>query len=258
MQDRYVGDVGDFGKYGLLKALCGDDLPLGVVWYLYPDEEDNGDGGHVQYLKPTTRNRRRFRDCDPTLYDALGEIVRDEERHVASVRKRGVLSGGTVFYEAPLSFRGMSASAIGPAAKRDRLRHREAWVRGALEAVEGCDVVFVDPDNGLESGTPRHYLKGPKYAYFNELAPYLERNQSLVVYHHLGRNISAENQIRERLVQVNERLGWALALRYRRGPARAFFVVPSDAHREVLAERARRLEQDPYWSEHFTLVESRH
>src|SRR5271163_4324699 len=24
MQDRYVGDVGDFGKFGLLRALCGE------------------------------------------------------------------------------------------------------------------------------------------------------------------------------------------------------------------------------------------
>ena len=38
MQDRYVGDIGDFGKYGLLRALCGRDLYLGVVWYLIPDE----------------------------------------------------------------------------------------------------------------------------------------------------------------------------------------------------------------------------
>lgn len=45
MQNRYVGDVGDFGKYHLLKALCrGDDgkaaLSLGVVWYLVPDENN--------------------------------------------------------------------------------------------------------------------------------------------------------------------------------------------------------------------------
>ena len=47
MQDRYVGDVGDFGKYGLLRALCGGDLTLGVVWYLYPDEEANNDGDDI-------------------------------------------------------------------------------------------------------------------------------------------------------------------------------------------------------------------
>ena len=38
MQDRFVGDIGDFGKYGLLRALTGTypeaepRLSLGVVW----------------------------------------------------------------------------------------------------------------------------------------------------------------------------------------------------------------------------------
>ena len=37
MQDRYFGDVGDFGKYGLLRALSGTypgaaPLRLGIVW----------------------------------------------------------------------------------------------------------------------------------------------------------------------------------------------------------------------------------
>jgi hypothetical protein len=37
MQNRYTADLGDFGKYGLLKALCQSkdeerNLRLGVVW----------------------------------------------------------------------------------------------------------------------------------------------------------------------------------------------------------------------------------
>ena len=30
MRDSYVGEVGDFAKYGLLNALAGNDLRLGV------------------------------------------------------------------------------------------------------------------------------------------------------------------------------------------------------------------------------------
>ena len=42
MQNRYTGDIGDFGKYGLLRALCSpvgeiQRLQLGVVWYLMKD-----------------------------------------------------------------------------------------------------------------------------------------------------------------------------------------------------------------------------
>lgn len=48
MQDRYVADVGDFGKYGLLCYLAGitcdsneDKLKLGVIWYLTPSSHGN-------------------------------------------------------------------------------------------------------------------------------------------------------------------------------------------------------------------------
>ena len=33
MQNRYVGDIGDYVKYGLLRALA-DGRQLGVAWYL--------------------------------------------------------------------------------------------------------------------------------------------------------------------------------------------------------------------------------
>jgi hypothetical protein len=33
MQDRYAGDIGDFGKFGLLKALEQTGLSVGINWY---------------------------------------------------------------------------------------------------------------------------------------------------------------------------------------------------------------------------------
>lgn len=44
MQNRYAGDIGDFGKFGLLRALRGSGLSIGVNWYLVPDETRIGDG----------------------------------------------------------------------------------------------------------------------------------------------------------------------------------------------------------------------
>jgi len=46
MQDRYAGDVGDFVKLGLLRAIS-PGRKLGVAWYRYPDEAHNGDGRHT-------------------------------------------------------------------------------------------------------------------------------------------------------------------------------------------------------------------
>ena len=70
-------------------------------------------------------------------------------------------------------------------------------------------VVFADPDNGMEprAGLPRARLTGPKYTYFHELAPYLDRGQSLIIYHHLHRSMVQEGQVCDRLSQVEESLG---------------------------------------------------
>ena len=247
MQNKYVGDVGDFGKYGLLRALCGADqhgaeLRLGVVWYLVPDEK-GGDGGHTAYL---TRPEKRgdYHPCDEKLYDALAAIVdpKGRGRKVASIRERGILPRGTAFHERELTFNAMPA--WGSATRDARLEHRKDWLRGALEATSSCGVVFTDPDNGLEVKSCRCYNKrGPKYVFFDELAPFVDRRQSLIIYQHIDHSRPAEDQTRRRLSQLEDRLtGCAtpFGLLYHRGTARAFLVVPSKDHNDTLLQRARR------------------
>ena len=46
MQDHYTGDIGDFVKYGLLRAIRGRKH-LGVAWYLNPEDEPERNGQHT-------------------------------------------------------------------------------------------------------------------------------------------------------------------------------------------------------------------
>lgn len=254
MQNRYVGDSGDFGKYGLLRDL-GADLRLGVVWYLTPDESHNKDGKHITYLKSSPAKPCVYRDCDPDLFSYLAEIVHSGQRTVRSVRQRGVLPDGTCYFEDALSFEGMPS--IGPRARSARLDHRARWLERAMLATRDVDMVFLDPDNGIESATQRQTRKGPKYVYFDEIQPYLSREQSVVVYHHLDRSMPAEAQISFRLAQLGNRLsGYSriTALRYRRGSARVFFVIATPPLESVLKERSHRFVQGP-WAQNFELVQ---
>ncbi len=259
MQNRYVSDFGDFGKYGLLRALCrsndsgSPELSLGVVWYLVPDESHNADGKFIRYLEPSQKNDRRFRQCDPELYTALADIIRKKDRNVSSIRKCSILPHSTVFYEEPLTFDGMPANS--PGARRKRTAYRNGWLQGALSATKDCDVIFVDPDNGLEAGTKRHQKLGPKYVFFDELEPYCKRGQSLIIYHHTSRRGTAEEQVRERLAQIDERLNNSspFALLYHRGNSRAFLIVPSEKHKSILTEKVEQFMQGP-WSQHFTVI----
>lgn len=257
MQNRYVGDIGDFGKYGLLRVLCGTSphLRLGVVWYLYdPKNEKVGDGRYISYLdcdktKPTERNYGRFAVCDINLYLKLRKIVCSDMRHVSAICEEGVLPPNTIFYDKELSF-----DDLPPSAKQRRKERRQSWLDGAVKKTENCEIVFLDPDNGLETKSVQPFHKeGPKYVFLKEIRPYVERCQSVVIYQHLGRNLPAEQQICQRARQLRKqlRINDIMALPYGRGTARIFFVLPAQEHQGIIRSRAEQLVQGP-WGKHFT------
>ena len=239
MQDRYAGDVGDYGKYGLLRRLCrrdarGPALRLGVLWYLTEDAKPGG--GDLRYLDPPLDDE--FRRCDPTLFEKMRSMVRRGARSVAFVEACGALPANTVFCRDKLVFEPDQNRA-------SRASNRRDWLEAGFRAVKGAHLVFADPDTGLEVSSRGPLSKeGPKYAFYDDLLPCWRRGQSVVVYQHIARNRSAEEQIATRLDELHRRftgVSGAFAVRYRRGTSRAYFVIPAAAHAERLAARCRDL-----------------
>jgi hypothetical protein len=110
VQNRYVGDVGDFGKYALLNALCCGSMRLGVAWCLNSAEESNSDGTFVRYS--------HIRECNPVMFDQLAAIVSGGTRHVDFVQNAGLFHAPAVFYAeaVPLSLSATSPTRRLPAA----------------------------------------------------------------------------------------------------------------------------------------------
>ena len=264
MQDRYTGDVGDFGKYGLLRYLTGQmetppsshDIRLGVVWYLYPDESHNADGKHTGYLTNSPRNHTEFRACDPDLYDTMRRLVESNNRNIAAVQRSGILPSDTLYYEPSLSFPPRMS-------RPDRQATRERWFDGALQATADTDTIFVDPDNslsdppnGINASIDPLRKTGPKYVFIEDLHRFHERDQSLIVYHHLNRSAKAAEQIVKVAEALKSSLGLSrppISLRYRRGSARAYFIVPRKEHGSTLQSRVENLLASP-WNSHFDRV----
>lgn len=250
-----MGDVGDFGKYGLLRALCtpnGNDglaLRLGVVWYLTSDETHNNDGRHIGYLEPAPKNLQSFRACDPDLYDTLADIVGGNARNVSTIRRQQVLPEGTVFYERVLDLNGHTVRPN----RFTRSQIRQEWVQEAVRATEGCDVVFVDPDNGIGSTEQACSRLGAKYVLLEELLPYFDRGQTLVIYHHLNRSTTADTQIKlsgNKLRDIFGHRSNCTAVRFRRGSARVFFLVSQNKHETTFEQRLAWMLATP-WTAHF-------
>ncbi len=50
MKNRYVGDIGDFGKYALLRVFAETGGKVCINWYLTTDDVSN-DGKSTDYLQ---------------------------------------------------------------------------------------------------------------------------------------------------------------------------------------------------------------
>ena len=140
MQDRYAGDIGDFGKFALLRALA-PERRLGDCWCRTDGAgETYNDGRHLAYL----RRPDRFRQLDSEVFEALASFVADVEanrcrRAVKSLEALALLPADTLFH-----------GDLCPKPSTER----QHWAAGMVESMAGADLVFLDPDNGLEEPSP--------------------------------------------------------------------------------------------------------
>jgi len=256
MQDRYAGDVGDFGKFSLLKFLFSrEGYQLGVVWYLFPDESTNADGKHTDYVTKTP-----FLACDEHLCKKLSSIV-STERSVRSLAQGKLLKKDTVYFSEQLDFH-LSHPTQSKADKTFRESHRENWLRRAVATMASCNVVFLDPDNGLEidSCKKRSQLKAGKYTYYSEVTALARGKLVCVIYHHLNRHKNHgphEFQIQYRTQELRRRVapdGAIFALRYRPYSPRAYFLLTSKRAESTIRTKVKDFMRGPcgvHWDNYF-------
>lgn len=165
MQDRYAGDIGDYGKFAMLRALASRGLAVGVNWYRIetpPQELSINDGGK---LIPD-----RLFPCDPELAHALRAISLSPERSVRELEEAELIPGASYY------------SVTTP------VEERRKWHDDALSELAKAEVVFLDPDNGLlVKSVGRGSARSPKYTFYDEVADYVARGQSVIVYNHRSR-----------------------------------------------------------------------
>lgn len=219
MQDRYAGDIGDYVKLGLLRALAAN-RKLGVAWYLHPNEAHNTDGRHITYLSQPTH----WRHFDPELFDGLHDLVLNA-RSVAEVERSGLLTA--TYHGEPIL-----------AARQERHNHqihRTGWFARLRQTLKTCDIIFADPDNGLVDDAPER-LRLRQHAKQISLreALALAVDRPAVIYHHNTRFKGGhDREVDHWLTHLG---GRALAIRATAFSCRTFFIVNPDEETQRRAE----------------------
>ena len=174
MKNQYACDIGDYTKLGLLRCIQKTSLNLGVNWYLTPDD-GRSDGKFTEYLYMPDDGD------DAELHTTLRSLVDKGSRSISALETSGLLTG-TRFFNDMLDFAECNDTA-------GRQRRRTRWHFDALANLKHCDVVFLDPDNGLEVASVKPYTKnGNKYVTYEEASDYYKSGASVIVYNHRDRS----------------------------------------------------------------------
>jgi hypothetical protein len=221
MKAQYVGDIGDLGKLLLLKHLAGLRLKIGVNWIL-TENDDRSDGKHRDYIRYGGRDCLCC--CDEELYENMLPLAKKSknDRRIDDlervVRKQ---CGIDSFYSELFN----------------SVTSRKSSDDGAFAQLKPqvADLVFFDPDNGidLQAGS------SAKHVYLPELKRYWHREQSLLVYHHLGRAGTHEVQIMNLTSALQREFPKSTVNSYwlRRGTARAYFLILQSKHCSTTARQ---------------------
>ncbi len=155
MKNQYVGDFGDFIKYGVLCHLQrkGGVKKLGVVWY-FTGDDDTTHGSQTGYL----HDEVPYKNLDRELFEKLKKIVCDDgERKIERVQSDKVLGDASF----------SKTNAI------------------STEMDKHCDLIFLDPDNGVNW---RGGNTGEGHIDFGELQALWKKEKSILFYQTFGRS----------------------------------------------------------------------
>ncbi len=216
MKNQYVGDIGDYGKYGLLRFLAQKGIHIGVNWYL-TDNDSTRDGKFTDYLKDTRENGDK--QYDDELFRALQTIAdKGKKKCVQDIEVCGIIPGA-VFYSEVL---------------KPEPEKRDAWHERALTQLlcKDINLIFADPDNGTwreQRKLPRK--TGEKYARIEELRRYYDEGKDVVYYCHKARRKPEAWQAKMREFNADSRHNAKIiVLTYHRGTQRSYIFAIHPEH----------------------------
>ncbi|MCP4559189.1 MAG: hypothetical protein GY873_29305 [Bosea sp.] len=219
MKEQYVGDVNDYRKYALLRLLGRSGLRLGVCWMLTPPD-GRSDGNKLGYLDQSKQEHH-----DPELFALLRRARNEPDSRLLVLIEGSEILPGAVFVNTTVP---------------ETLFERQLWFRQASAALTETDLIFFDPDNGIEVGSVgKGRRSSSKYVYRDELAATYRAGHSLVVYQHFQRK-ERESLIRDVADDLRRAAPYAEIWAIRTSHV-VFMLAIQPRHRPALSAAARHI-----------------
>ena len=236
MKNQYVGDIGDYGKYGLLRFLASYGIKIGVNWYL-TENDGSTDGKFTTYLKNPAD-----RVYDPELFDALQNIADHPDKTVKMIKQAGIIPDAEFFGEM-LKSSSLKADA--------REWNRRLWFNNSTLMLGNAELIFADPDNGISYRKTARTKDSEKFILPEDVAEYYNSGRNVVYYCHKGRRKQeAWDQAKEE-IRNHIRDAQLLAVTCHRGTQRSYiFVLHPDCYMKY--EKIITAFLDSEWGNMFT------
>ncbi|RUU88908.1 hypothetical protein EOB59_20645 [Mesorhizobium sp. M7A.F.Ca.MR.176.00.0.0] len=130
--------------------------------------DGSSDGGKLAYL----RKPDRYRQFDPELFDILAHAADESDRRrLQTIEDSGAIPSASYFNKV------LPDDAAG----------RVTFMQRCASDLNDADLVFFDPDNGLEVSLPKGRKNSSKYLYLDEVASFYGSGRSLLIYQHFPR-----------------------------------------------------------------------
>jgi hypothetical protein len=219
MKNQYFGDIHDYRKYGLIRLLTGYGKVKTAVCWMLTAGDGGPDGRKLNYL----RNPAIWRQYDPELYDGLRNVVIDKGCKDVSEAKAFLPS--CIFYDKQLVDGGAA---------------RGAYFTGFMKLARGCNLVFFDPDNGIEVRSTQYGLaESPKYLYWRETMKAFHSNHSILIYQHFPMK-RRETFIKEISYALSTHTGAKAVYRFCT-PQVLFLLVPQPDYRDFFHQQGQKV-----------------
>lgn len=236
MQDRYAGDIGDYGKIGLLRAIRSSGLLIGVNWYkTEPTQQEYQSDGTFRQNDGKYRIPPDLAVCDLELADTLNRISQKEKRAVNDVENADLIPNA-IYYADSIT--------VGT---------REIWHNNALNTLASADIVFLDPDNGLlVKSVSKKSKQSVKYTFYKEVSDYIRRGQSVMIYNHRSRKrpeiyfgeiygkLRSIDEIRDKTIKI---------ITFPRYSVRDYFIICTNSDHSFKIQKALNRLVQSAWGE---------